>query len=167
MRNPYLDNMVQDDSTFLLYSTWGWSMFPFIRSDDYVVVKKVPLETIRPGDIIVFESGSKTKICHHVVGIKKINDVLWFYTKGHKSVSSNSEPTAQDKVLGKVVGIKRKTSKNIIGLPVKGLDLAAFKFNCCLTENIACLKRFLARIPFLRIIYKYTLQTIKDERNSN
>jgi signal peptidase I len=78
--------MIPKNQDFLLYSTWGSSMFPLILGGDYVLVKKVPLETIQPGDTIVFESEAKAKICHQVVEIKEKEGVLWFVPKDIKII---------------------------------------------------------------------------------
>jgi len=146
--------MISKDSDFLLYSTWGSSMFPLILGGDYVLVKKVPLETIQPGDAIVFESEAKAKICHRVVEIKEKEGVLWFYTQGYKNNSYDSHPVRQEKVLGKVVVIKHKSS--ILELSPEGLQALQLKLHCFFTKNIFCLKKNLSRMPFLKEIYRYT-----------
>jgi len=148
--------MIQKNGDFLLYSTWGSSMFPFIRSDDYILAKKVPPETIQPGDTIVFESNAKTKVCHRVAEIKKRDTILWFYTAGYKNTSCDTHPVRQERILGKVVAIKRKSS--IIELSAKGLQSLLLKFDCLLTDTIFYIKKILAKIPLLKKIYKYTKQ---------
>jgi len=150
--------MVKDNREFSLYSTRGSSMFPFIRGDEYVFVKKVPPETIRPGDTIVFEFNAKTKVCHCVVEIQRRDSILWFYTAGYKNRSPDTCPIRQEKVMGKVFAIKRKS--NIIRLSTEGLQSLLFKFDCFLTESIFYIKKFLAKIPLLKKIYKYTSQKL-------
>ncbi len=146
--------MVQENTDLLLYATRGSSMFPFIRGGDYVLVKKVPPETMQPGDTIVFESGTQTKVCHRLVGIEKIDNVLWFHTKGYKNSPYKAYLIRQEKVLGKVVSIKRKAG--IVELSTHGLQSLLFKFDCLFTENIFCIKKILAKVTLLKKIYRYT-----------
>jgi hypothetical protein len=127
-------------------------MFPFIRGEDFILVKRVPLQTITPGDAILFESEGKSKICHNVAEIKKIDDILWFYTKGFKSVSYDSSPIKQDRVLGKAVALKRKNKV----IDLTGVDICSFRFrfNCFLAECNFYTRSTLAKIPGLKKIYK-------------
>lgn len=150
--------MVQENSDFLLYSTLGSSMFPFIHGNDYILVKKVPPEAIQLGDAIVFESDTKAKVCHRVVEIEKRDSVLWFYTAGYKNTSYAACPIRQEKILGKVVVIRRKFS--IIALSTKGLQSLLLKFDCFFIENIFYIKKILTKIPFLKRIYRYAKSKI-------
>lgn len=150
--------MVQENSDFLWFSAWGSSMFPFIRGDDYIIVKKVPVETIQPGDTIVFESDSKTKVCHRVAEIKEKDSILWFYTKGYKNTSYDGCPVRQERLLGKVVAVKRKST--VFELSTKGAQFLLLKLDCFLAENIFYLKKILAKAPFLKKIYRYASQKI-------
>lgn len=156
------NNMIKEDSDFLLYSTWGSSMFPFICGGDYILVKRVPLEIIQPGDVIVFESDNKEKICHRVVEIEKKDSILWFHTKGYKNNSYGISPVRQEKVLGKVVAIRRKSS--VIELSTGGAESLRFKFDCFLTANIFCIKKILPKIPFLKEIYRYAVKKYERYR---
>jgi len=140
--------MIEENNDFLLYSTWGGSMFPFIRGGDSILVKKVPLETIEAGDAIVFESDAKVKVCHRVVRIEKKESALWFHTKGYKNKPCDVHPVSQERVLGKVVAINRKAG--IITLPVKGLQNLFFKCDCFLNETIFYMKKFLAKMVFFK-----------------
>jgi len=140
--------MIEKNSSFLLYPTSGGSMFPFIRGGDYILVKKVPLQTIQSGDAIVFESDVKVKVCHRVVKIEKKDSALWFHTGGYKNSAGEVYPVRQERVLGKVVAINRKAG--IITLPVKGLQNLFFKCDCFLNETIFYMKKFLAKIVFFK-----------------
>jgi len=145
--------MIQENSNFLWFSTRGPSMFPLIRGNDCILVKKEPVETIQPGDIIVFESKPGIKVCHCVVKIEERGGVLWFYTKGYKDNScDNYDMVRQDKVLGKMIAIKRKFS--IIKLSARGLQLLLFKLDCFLAEIIFHTKVILVKIPFLKKIHR-------------
>ena len=127
-------------------------MFPFICGEDFVLVKRVSLDTIAPGDTILFESEEKTKVCHNVVAIKESEGILWFFTKGYKSVSYDSSPIRQEKVLGKAVALKRKNKV----IDLTDVDVHSFRFycNCFLAERIFYARSILAKIPWLKKIYK-------------
>ena len=137
-------------------------MFPFIRGDDYILVKKVPLEIIRRGDTIVFESDTKTKVCHRVVEIEKRDSILWFYTAGYKNTSYGTLPIRQERVLGKVVAIKRKFS--VFELSAGGPKSLLLKFDCFFAENIFYIKNILAKNPLLKKIYRYAKQKMEPSR---
>jgi len=127
-------------------------MFPFIREDDFILVKRVPINTIMPGDIILFESEDKKKVCHNVSQVKKINDVLWFHTKGYKSASCDSVPIMQDRILGKAVALKRRNK--IFDLTAQDTHSFRFYFDCFVAEYIFYVRSSLARIPWLRKVYR-------------
>ena len=118
-------------------------MFPFLRGGDAVLVKKVPLETIAAGDTIVFSSGDNSKVCHSVVKIEKKDGSLWFHTRGYKNIPGEIYPVAQERVLGKVVAIKRRAE--IIKLPVKGLQSLFLKCECFLSETVFYLKKIIRK----------------------
>lgn len=79
-------------------------------------------------------------------------------TQGYKNNSYDGHPVRQEKVLGKVIAIKRKSS--VVGLPLGGLQSLWFRFDCVLAEYVFYLKKILARIPFLKEIYRYIGQKI-------
>ena len=59
----------------------GYSMFPFLRKGDLLTVEPVPMETIKRGDIVVFEMGEKW-IAHRVINIKRESNKLNFIPRG-------------------------------------------------------------------------------------
>jgi len=154
--------MIKENSNFLLYSTSGWSMFPFIRGGDQILIKKVPLETIQPGDAIVFESDNKTKVCHYVVEIEKRDNILWFHTKGYKGNFYEALPIRQEMVVGRVLAIRRKSS--FIELPAGRLQYLLLKLDCFLIENVFQIKKILAQVPFLKAIYRYAVKKCERYR---
>ncbi len=85
----------------LFFETSGFSMWPFIRQGDKLVIKKVPVDDLRPGDIILYRANNQL-VCHRLV--KKNRDFL--YTRGDNSMSS-PEVITQEIFIGKVVGIIR------------------------------------------------------------
>jgi signal peptidase I len=147
---------MQKNSDLLWYSARGESMFPFIREGDFILVKRVPLNTITPGDTILFESEDKREVCHNVAEIKRVGDVLWFHTKGYKSASYDAAPIRQDRVLGKVVALRRKNKV----IDLTGADIYSFHFRleCILAEYALYARRVLGKIPQFKKVYKFFIR---------
>jgi len=80
------------------------SMYPFLQKGDFFVVKKViSQDEIDLGDCLLYASASNSKpVCHRLV---KIKDGI-FYLKGDSSIALD-EPITLNKILGKVVAIKK------------------------------------------------------------
>ncbi len=85
----------------LFFETSGFSMWPFMRQGEKLVIKKVPADDLRVGDIILYRANNQL-VCHRLV--KKNRDFL--YTRGDNSLSS-PEVITQEIFIGKVVGIIR------------------------------------------------------------
>lgn len=79
------------------------SMVPALRPDDEIVVRPVPLEQLRVGDIILFEHNGQL-ICHRLV--EKRDEVTWL-TRGDDA-GGPGEQVGQDQVLGKVVAVRKR-----------------------------------------------------------
>ncbi len=127
-------------------------MFPFIRSGDSILVKRVPLETIKPNDTILFESEDKMKICHKVITVLERDGVLWFSTAGYKDSSQSEGPINKDNILGKVIALKRKDK--IIDLTGRQIHTFGFRVDCFFTEIMSSIRNFLAKIPWIKKTYK-------------
>jgi signal peptidase I len=56
-------------------------MFPFLRKGDLLTVEPVTMETIKRGDIVVFESEEKW-IAHRVIKIRNSKEDLEFLLRG-------------------------------------------------------------------------------------
>ena len=75
------------------------SMFPTIKKDDYIVIKKQKDYEI--GDIITFKSKEDCLITHRI--IEKYENV--FITKGDNNNISDDEQVKKDVIFGKVIYI--------------------------------------------------------------
>lgn len=144
--------MIKEDDYFLLYPTKGESMFPFIHWDECIVVKKMPADLIRLGDVIVFGADGKQKVCHRVVKIEERDGLLWFHTKGDRNRFCD-KPLRQEKILGRVVALRRKTV--LVALSVKGIRYLLFRFDCIFTWVVFRIRRFLAKI--ISLLQRYNL----------
>ncbi|MBU4251571.1 MAG: S24/S26 family peptidase [Candidatus Omnitrophica bacterium] len=87
------------EQDLLFFETSGFSMWPFIRPKEKLLIKKIPVDDLRPGDIILYRANNQLA-CHRLV--KKNRDFLW--TRGDNSISS-PEMITKEMFIGKVVGI--------------------------------------------------------------
>ena len=101
------------DGRNVTFSTKGISMAPFIRNGDRIVVSDCDINTLKPGDIISFQSIAHNKIIAHRI-IKKIKtqNTPMFITKGDSLPMRDKPPIAGEKIVGKVIEIQ-KPSFNI------------------------------------------------------
>ena len=112
MAEPAPPSFPRDDLTRLLLAegrevliaTAGLSMGHTIRSGESVVIRKVPPDRIRFGDIVVFRRDDAW-VCHRVLHRRRDGAGIVFRTKGDP-MAGFDEPVAYADVLGKVVRIK-------------------------------------------------------------
>lgn len=97
-------NTKSQDSIFIEVS--GFSMRPFLKTGERLVVKKVPVKDLRRGDIILYKADNQL-VCHRLV--KKIVSESGYllYTRGDASPKIG-EPITESALVGKVTGILRK-----------------------------------------------------------
>ena len=94
----------------------GTSMFPFLRKGDLLTVDPLPIETIKRGDIVVFELEEKW-IAHRVIHIRFVDGAIQLTTRGDARISS-------DPVINKLnyVGLV-----SVIEIDVKKISLHSFR----------------------------------------
>jgi len=138
--------MIEEDRDLLFFSTAGASMFPFIRWDEQILVKRVPPEKLNIGDIILFQSEKGDKICHRLARIESRDGLLWFQTKGERS-KFYDPPVSQQAILGKVIAIKRR--RHLRGFPLKRWRFFSEKFDGFFAGSVFFIKKLLKRIIFL------------------
>jgi signal peptidase I len=85
------------------YETTGYSMWPFIRPGRKLIVKKIPVENLRAGDIILYRSDDQL-ICHRLIKKVKDKQKYFLYARGDNS-SSSPEVIREGAYSGKAVGI--------------------------------------------------------------
>ncbi len=95
-----------DDLSF--YETAGFSMWPFIRQQEKLIIKKLPIEDLRIGDIILYQANSQM-VCHRLIRKVRNRENYLLYARGDNS--SNLEPVTEEMFLGKAIGVikNRKT----------------------------------------------------------
>jgi signal peptidase len=67
----------------------GTSMFPFLRKGDILTIDPAPMETIKRGDVVVFESEEKW-IAHRVIHIHSKEGAIQIRTRGDARISSDT-----------------------------------------------------------------------------
>ncbi len=90
----------------LFFQASGWSMWPFLKGKDKLVVKKTDPDALKIGDLVLYGT-AKQLICHRLVKKTKTNDQYILYARGDASWG-RPEPIKQEELLGKVVGVVKK-----------------------------------------------------------
>jgi len=84
----------------------GWSMRPFIRDGDFIVVSPVKSSSIRKGDIVFYSNAENKIIVHRIIRKYKKNDRIAVLIKADASFGSPEKVDIQN-VLGKAIAIER------------------------------------------------------------
>jgi signal peptidase I len=107
-----LSRISQDNNRLDFFEVNGFSMWPFLRQQDKCIVKKVPFESLKIGDIVLYKANGVV-VCHRLIGTNKDENNRWvFYIRGDNSFKP--EMVTEDMFLGKVIGIlKGKRTVNL------------------------------------------------------
>ena len=94
-----MDNLIFIDAS-------GFSMWPFLKSGEKLIIKKVSVKDLKIGDIILYRTREQL-VCHRFV--KKLNseDGYLLYTRADASPNLD-EAITEKMLIGKVTGILRK-----------------------------------------------------------
>lgn len=110
-----LDRIDLDNKCNLfLFETAGFSMWPFLKDGEKVIVKRTSIRDLKIGDIILYQADDKT-ICHRLIR-KAVQGEILFYVRADNS--TQIEPVTQDMFLGKVTAII-KNNREIINFCTK------------------------------------------------
>jgi len=104
----------KEPGDWIFIQTTGFSMWPFLREGERVIVKKVPMEELKIGDIVLYHASNQV-VCHRLVKkvVNKKRHLL--YVRGDNS-SSSSESISEEMFLGKAVGILGESGRvNLTG----------------------------------------------------
>jgi len=125
----------------------GWSMRPFIRDGDFIVVSPIKNSSIKTGDVVFCITTGNKVIVHRVIKkYKKDEDKrIIMFIKGDATFSSPEKVEMQD-VLAKVVEVERNGRK-------KRLDTKFYKIKGLLFAGISPFSQW--TYPFLSKIKKY------------
>ncbi|MCK4809531.1 MAG: signal peptidase I [Candidatus Omnitrophica bacterium] len=98
-------HLKQEYGDLILIKAVGFSMWPFLKTGERVVVKKVAAGSLRVGDIILYRAENQI-VCHRLVKIIKNKGGCLLYARGDNNLSSG-EPVAEELLVGKVTGVLR------------------------------------------------------------
>ena len=129
----------------------GYSMFPFLRKGDILTIEPVPMETIKRGDVVVFESEEKW-IAHRVIKIRSNARGLEFLLRGDSCIEFDPA-VDKENYIGSVKVFTRKNSKKVLSSGVlnawkKIIEALGVLYNLPLYCTRICAGLFLS--PFLK-----------------
>ncbi len=78
------------------------SMTPSVNVGDLIIVSKVPVDSIKTGDIIEYRTTDKS-IMHRVIEVEKTGGSLQFITKGDANSAPDEAAISAQQVKGKVI----------------------------------------------------------------
>ncbi|MBU0634317.1 MAG: nucleotidyltransferase family protein [Candidatus Omnitrophica bacterium] len=87
----------------LFFKTQGFSMWPFLKTGDKVVISKRPAETLKIGDVILYRTSNKI-VCHRLIREVKTEKKRFFYARGDSSTDS-AELVDEKMILGKIASV--------------------------------------------------------------
>ena len=125
----------------------GWSMRPFIRDGDFIIVSPIENSSNKTGDVVFCITTENKVMVHRVIKkYKKDKDNrIMMFIKGDASFSSPEKVEMQN-VLGKVVVVERNGRK-------KRLDTKFYKIKGLLFARISPFSQW--TYPFLSKIKRY------------
>jgi len=92
----------------MLVSSSGWSMAPFVKDGDRLVIAPVPANRLRIGDIIAYDDiDSSSIVCHRLVDIQRTPSGTHLFARGDASCTIEG-PIAAVRLRGRIVAIYRR-----------------------------------------------------------
>lgn len=108
----------QKPLNFIFIETEGFSMWPFLKPGERLVVKRISSEGLKIGDIILYQSNTQI-VCHRLVKKVRNKEGYLLYARGDNNWRAGE--WIDDKFLiGKVVYVLRK--RRIINLGGKSVN---------------------------------------------
>ena len=85
------------------FETTGFSMWPFLKAGEKLLIKKTPTENLKVGDIIIYRANEQL-VCHRLTKKIKQRERYLLHVRGDSSLSS-PEPITEEMFLGKAISI--------------------------------------------------------------
>lgn len=86
-----------------LFEATGFSMWPFLKEGEKLIIKKTSAGNLKVGDVILYHSNNRM-VCHRLVKKIVCEDGYLLYARGDAS-SGLEELVTKDILIGKVIGI--------------------------------------------------------------
>ncbi len=99
-------NGEENDNSYIEYEVLSGSMEPIFEIGKTVYFEKVDVETLKVGDIILFETSirdEEMQLAHRIVEITEEDGELRFITQGDKNSIPDLDLIDGNRVLGKLV----------------------------------------------------------------
>ena len=101
-----IKKMDKQENEVSLFQTSGFSMWPFLKPCQKIIVKRLPATDLKLGDLILYRVDNQL-VCHRFINRTKRNDGYFIYTHADASCLSQSEAIIEEKLYGKVIGIMK------------------------------------------------------------
>jgi len=85
------------------FETTGFSMWPFLKAGEKLLIRKTPTENLKVGDVIIYRADDQL-VCHRLIKKIKQRERYLLYIRGDSSVSW-PEPITEEMFLGKAISI--------------------------------------------------------------
>jgi len=152
-------------------SFFGQSMSPTLRHKDILLIKDINSTRIKVRDIVTFKDRNDYIVAHRIIKIVNRGEVL-YYIKG--DASRSIEIISASKILGKVVGIKRKNKITFLHLQRSLIYFYIISYFSALKEFIKILLKWLYYSRFFKKLIEFLfplelkIYVIKDiDRNDD
>lgn len=89
------------------FQTCGYSMWPFLRQEDRIIVEETGCADLTSGNLIVYRSEGKL-LCHRLVRKKVFAGKYIFLTRGDYARSWVTEKVEEERVMGRVSAIIKR-----------------------------------------------------------
>jgi signal peptidase I len=84
----------------------GRSMMPFLRGGEILTIQKIPITSLRIGDLIFFKTKEGFPLLHRIIKKKFNGNKFLIQTKGDALIGFD-EPVTEDAILGKVCTVEK------------------------------------------------------------
>ena len=91
----------------LQFKAHGYSMYPFIRNGDAVIVHPVDADALSVGDIVFYRNSLNRLVAHRIIGKSIFKNQIILRTRGDAATKSDGWINT-DQVLGRIVSVNRK-----------------------------------------------------------
>jgi len=95
--------MAEITENLLFIETKGFSMWPFLKGEEKLIVRKTPVSDLKLGDLVLYKIDNQL-VCHRLVKKTRTNDGYHIYSRGDTSFGP-AELVNEQMFLGKVIGI--------------------------------------------------------------
>lgn len=130
MNHPLLselsEELLKEGKTIKLQVT-GLSMFPTIRSGDFVYIESLKNSLPQIGQVLFFKDAAQRLVLHRLVALEKANGVLRLVAKGD-GYTKRLDPLSLGQILGLVTFVERRGIKQPLPLRKPGWFLQLYAF---------------------------------------